>query len=434
MRSMRRFESSFPRSAGTFAALLISTLLTTAAAPGHWPNWRGPDANGSIATGEYPVQWDPANVHWKVKLPGKGSSSPIVWADHIYLTTPAEGQDAVMAFDLDGKTLWQTMLGPESPPKHRTLGSSSNASPVTDGEALYVYFKSGTLASLKLDGTVRWQINLVERFGREQLFWDAGTSPVLTDNTVVIARMHGGESWLAGFDKATGELKWQQPRNYETPTENDNGYSTPLVLQHGNRQALLVWGAEHLTAHQASDGKLLWSCGGFNPAGTEYWPAIATPVVVDDIVIVPVGRDDRPRQSRIHAVRLGGSGDVSDTHRLWKREDLGVFVSSPAAYQGRVYLLRHRGEVACLDPKTGQTIWEDAFPRTSAPYYSSPIIANGILYAAREDGVVFAARIGDSFQLLSENPMGERIVASPVPAKGRLLLRGDDHLFCVMAK
>ena len=90
-----------------------------------------------------------------------------------------------MAFDLDGKLLWQTMLGPESPPKHRTLGSSSNASPVTDGEALYVYFKSGTLASLKLDGTVRWQINLVERFGREQLFWDAGTSPVLTDQ-------HGG--------------------------------------------------------------------------------------------------------------------------------------------------------------------------------------------------------------------------------------------------
>ena len=246
--------------------------------------------------------------------------------------------------------------------------------------------------------------------------------------------MHGGESWLAGFDKATGELKWQQPRNYETPTENDNAYSTPLVFQHGNQQTLLVWGAEHLTAHSADDGQLLWSCGGFNPAGTEYWPAIATPVLVDDIVIVPVGRDDRPRQSRIHAVRLGGSGDVSDTHRIWKREDLGVFVSSPAAYQGRVYLLRHRGEVACLDPKTGQTLWEDAFPRTSAPYYSSPVIANGILYAAREDGVVFAARIGDKFQLLSENPMGERIVASPVPAHNRLLLRGDDHLFCVMAK
>jgi outer membrane protein assembly factor BamB len=433
---MRHFvyDRRFSTGPGTLAALLASTLLAAAVDPGHWPNWRGLHANGSITTGEYPVQWDADNVQWKFKLPGKGASCPIVGADHIYLTTPAEGQDAVMAFDFEGKSLWQTKLGPESPPKHRTLGSSSNASPITDGEALYVYFKSGTLASLKLDGTVRWQINLVERFGREQLFWDAGTSPVLTDNAVVIARMHGGQSWLAAFDKATGELIWQQPRNYKTPTENDNAYCTPLVFQRGNQQTLLVWGAEHLTAHQAVDGKLLWSCGGFNPAGTEYWPAIATPVMVDDIVIVPVGRDDRPGQSRVHAVRLGGSGDVSDTHRIWKREDVGVFVSTPAEYQGRVYLLRHRGEVTCLDPKTGQTFWEAAFPRTSAPYYSSPVIANGILYAAREDGVVFAARVGDKFQLLSENPMGERIVASPVPARNRLVLRGDEHLFCVSAE
>jgi outer membrane protein assembly factor BamB len=435
MRSMSLFAYLRPLPAGpsALAALLVSTVVTATADPNPWPQWRGPHANGSTAVGEYPVKWDADHVRWKVKLPGKGSSSPIVWADRIYLTTPAEGQDAVMAFDFSGQTLWQTKLGPESPPKHRTLGSSSNASPVTDGEALYVYFKSGTLASLALDGKVRWQINLVERFGRDQLFWDQGTSPVLTERHVVMARMHGGDSWLAGFDKATGELSWQQPRNYKTPTENDNAYSTPVVFRHGNQEALLVWGAEHLTAHQAMDGKLIWSCGGFNPAGTEYWPAIASPVIAGDLVIVPVGRDDRPRQSRIHAVRLGGNGDVSETHRAWKREDLGVFVSSPAEFEGRVYLLRHRGEVVCLDPKTGQSLWENAFPRTSSPYYSSPTIANGILYAAREDGVVFAARVGDRFEFLSENPMGERIVASPVPVQGHLLLRGDEHLFCVTA-
>ena len=431
--SLFEYLRRLPVGPGALAALLLATLSTANAGPNQWPHWRGPHANGSTTVGEYPVKWDAERVRWKVKLPGKGSSSPIVWADRIYLTTPAEGQDAVMAFDFSGQTLWQTKLGPESPPKHRTLGSSSNASPVTDGEALYVYFKSGTLASLTLDGKVRWQINLVERFGRDQLFWDQGTSPVLTDRHVVMARMHGGESWLAAFDKGTGELSWQQPRNYKTPTENDNAYSTPVVFRHDDQEALLVWGAEHLTAHRAVDGKLIWSCGGFNPAGTEYWPAIASPVIAGDLVIVPVGRDDRPRQSRIHAVRLGGSGDVSETHRAWKREDLGVFVSSPAEFQGRVYLLRHRGEVVCLDPKTGQSLWENAFPRASAPYYSSPTIANGILYAAREDGVVFAARVGDRFEFLSENPMGERIVASPVPVQGQLLLRGDEHLFCVSA-
>ena len=270
--------SGASRGPGAFAALLVSTLFATATAdPNPWPNGADRMPMAAPPSASIPVQWDADHVRWKVKLPGKGSSSPIVWADRIYLTTPAEGQDAVMAFDFDGKTLWQTMLGPESPPKHRTLGSSSNASPVTDGEALYVYFKSGTLASLALDGKVRWQINLVERFGRDQLFWDQGTSPVLTDRHVVMARMHGGESWLAGFDKATGELSWQQPRNYKTPTENDNAYSTPVVFRHGNQAG--PPGLGRRTSHRASghDGKLLWSCGGFNPAGTEYWPAIATP-------------------------------------------------------------------------------------------------------------------------------------------------------------
>lgn len=399
--------------------------------PGEWPNWRGPEGNASLTAGKYPVQWDATNVLWKVRLPGKGGSTPIVGSQRIYLTSPAEGQDAVLAFDFSGRQLWQTKLGAESKPKHQTLGSSANASPVTDGKGLFVYFRSGHFAALEFDGTVRWKTNLVERFGRDQLFWDQGTSPVVTDHAVVLARMHGGESWLAGFDKATGALRWQEARNYRTPVENDHGYSTPLLFPHEGKPALLVWGADHLTAHDASDGRLLWSCGGFNPEGTGYWPAIATHVIAGNMVIVPVGRDDRPGQARIHGIRLGGRGDVTVTHRAWKREDTGVFVASPAACQGRVYLLRHRGGVVCLDPATGNTVWSGAFPENKAPFYASPVIAGGLLYAAREDGVVFAARVGEKFELLGENPMGERIVASPVPVANRLLLRGDRHLFCV---
>ncbi|MBI5384461.1 MAG: PQQ-like beta-propeller repeat protein [Verrucomicrobia bacterium] len=416
------------------ACLLLVAAAAMAETPGEWPNWRGPEANASLATGKYPIKWDATNALWKVALPGKGGSTPIVRNQRIYLTVPSEGQDAVLTFDLSGRQLWQTKLGAESKPKHQTLGSSANASPATDGKGLFVYFRSGNFAALEFDGTVRWKINLVERFGRDQLFWDQGTSPIVTDQHVIMVRMHAGESWLAGFDKATGELRWQQPRNYKTATEGDHGYSTPLLFQHEGKPALLVWGAEHLTAHDAADGKLLWSCGGFNPEGTGYWPAIATPVIVGTMAIVPVGRDDRPGQARIHGIKLGGHGDVTATHRAWKREDTGVFVSSPAAYQGRVYLLRHRGGVVCLDPATGKTIWTGAFPEGKGPYYSSPVIAGGILYAAREDGMVFAARVGEKFELLGENPMGERIVASPVPVANRLLIRGDRHLFCVAGK
>ncbi len=415
-----------------YIVLSIASLLAVIATnskPGDWPAWRGPDATGSTATGEYPTRWSPGDAAWKVALPGKGTSTPIVWRDRIYLTTPSDGQDAVLALDRSGKQAWLVKLGPESPPRHRSLASSCNASPVTDGKGLFVRFRSGRLAALELDGKERWQVNLDEKYGPEQLFWDTGSSPALTEDCVVVSRMHHGESWVAGFDKKTGEQRWLQKRNYQTPVENDNGYTTPVLIEHQKRGAILLWGADRLTAHSATDGALLWSCSGFNPAGTGFWPAIATPVIADGIAIVPVGRDDRPGQARVHGIRLGGSGDVTATHRVWQRDDLGVFCCSPVVYKGRVYLLRHRGGVVCLDPATGKTIWENAFPRASSSFYASPLIANGILYAAREDGVVFAARVGDQFELLSENAMGEKIVASPVPTGNGLLIRGEQNLY-----
>jgi len=396
-----------------------------------WPNWRGPAGQGSTGSGRYPIRWNATNVLWKASLPGKGGSTPVVCGGRVFVTCPAEGRDAVLAFDLSGRNLWRTALGSESPPKHRTLGSSANASPVADAQGVYVYFRSGTLASLDTNGLVRWQVNIAERFGRDQLFWDQGSSPVLTSEHVVLVRMHGGESWVAGFDKRNGELRWRQLRSFTVPVENDNGYSTPLLFEHEGKPALLVWGADHLTAHAAADGRLLWSCGGFNPDQTGYWPAIATPVIVGNVAVVPVGRDDRPNQARVHGIRVDGRGDVTQTHRLWKREDVGVFVASPAATDGKVYLLRHRGGVVCLDPTSGQTLWTGAFPENRAPYYASPVVANGILYAAREDGAVLVARVVERFEFMAENSMGERIVATPVPAGDRLLLRGDKTLFCV---
>lgn len=409
--------------------LALVPVASVADGKGAWPSWRGPNGNGSISGGQYPTRWSAASPLWKVALPGKGTSTPIVHNERIYLTSPSSGQDAVLAFDMSGKLLWTTKLGPEMPPKHRTLGSSCNASPVTDGQLLFVYFKSGNFAALDFEGKVRWKHNLVERFGRDQLFWDQGSSPMVTDRHVVMLRMHSGESWLAGFDKGTGELKWKVERTYHVPTENDNGYTTPVPFQFGGEKALLVWGADHLTAHRAEDGKLLWSVSNFNPNGTGFWPAIATPVMAGDIAVIPVGRDDR-NQARTHGIRVSGSGE-GDARRVWKRDDVGVFVATPAEYNGRVYLLRHRGEIVCLDPTNGKTVWSHALPPGSSGYYSSPVIANGILYAAREDGMVFAARVEGQFQLLGENPMGERVIACPVPVANRLLIRGDNHLFCV---
>ena len=415
-------------------AILLSCGFNLIAAErtANWPRWRGPQDIGSIDNGNYPVQWKPDGVLWKSELPGKGCSTPIVWNQRIYVTAPVDGRDSLIALDWSGKRIWQTGFGKENPGKHRN-GSGCNPSPATDGESIFVEFKSGTLAAVSLEGKIRWQTNFVESFGKDTLFWDHGTSPVLTKKYVVKARMHKGESWLAAFDKTTGEMEWKVPRNYETPTEGDHGYATPLVIQHRGQEALLVWGAQHLTLHDVTNGKVLWTCGDFNPESKRLWPSIATPVVVGDIAVIAFGRNDRGIP-RLHGIRLGGQGDVTDTHRVWKRTDIGTFVPTPVAYQGKIYLVGDKGRIDCLDPVTGKTLWTDAFPKHRARFYGSPLIAGGKLYAPREDGVVFVADVKDGFKLLAENAMDEPVIASPVPTSNRLLIRGIRNLFCISAE
>ena len=409
---------------------MLATSL--AAETGDWPQWRGPHANGTVAATPLPTKVDAARVLWQAPLPGKGSSTPIVWQNTIYVTAPVNGKDALLAFDAAGKLAWQTTLGQEDKGRHRN-GSGANPSPVTDGKGVFVTFKSGTFAALNLDGSIRWQTNLVKTFGPVKLFWDYGTSPVLTEKHVVIARMHNGESWLAAFDKQTGELQWKTPRNYEVPREIDNGYTTPQVIRHEGREALLTWGAEHLTLHHAADGKLIWSCGNFNPTAASLWPAVASPVVANDVAVVCFGRADKG-QPRLHGVKLGGKGNVTGTHRLWLREDAGAFVPTPAEYQGKIYVLGDRGQVECLDPRTGKSHWVESLPRSSSNFYASPLIANGVLYAVREDGAFFTMRIDRGFKLLSETKFDDRVIASPIAAGDRLLVRGEANLYCIGAE
>jgi hypothetical protein len=155
--------------------------------------WRGPLGTGSVELGNFPARFGWQSYLWRTQLPGKGCSTPIVLNKRIYVTAPVDGRDALLCYDSDGKEQWRTVFGQENAGKHRN-GSGCNASPVADATTVFVYFKSGTFAAVELDGKVRWKSDLVERFGKTNLFWDHGTSPVLTEKYVVMARMHQGES------------------------------------------------------------------------------------------------------------------------------------------------------------------------------------------------------------------------------------------------
>jgi len=393
----------------------------------NWPQWRGPQGNGLAAAGVYPTQFSSdEKVVWKVELPGRGSSTPAVWDDHIFVTCPIGEQDALVCFSFAGKERWRKPLGPERKGKHRN-GSGSNPSPVTDGTHVVVYYKSGTVACLNFAGKVTWQINLQKKYGTDTLWWDLGTSPVLAAGNVVIAVMHEGDSFLVALHLENGKIAWKQERQYLCPEESDQSYTTPYVVELDGREVLVTWGADHLTGHEATTGQLLWQCGGFNPENQPAWRVIASPAVDSLVAVVPYGR----------AKFLAGidmrkaTGDITTSHRLWEKTQFGTDVPTPIIHGEQLLLLTDKGEVHCLNKMTGEEIWKEKLPRGKGKYYASPVLAGDTLYCAREDGVIFTCTLDDRLHVIHENDMGESLIATPIPLRGKLLIRGEKHLFLI---
>ncbi len=406
--------------------LLLSFVATTAVAAEAWPSWRGPTQNGVAAGKSYPATWSGSeNLKWKIALPGKGSSSPIVWEDRIVITYGIDGQNAVGCFDRQGQQLWQKTLGKEVPGKNKKA-TGSNPSPVTDGEHIFAYFKSGDLAAFDFDGKVVWQMNLQKEYGEDTLWWDLGTSPVLTKDNVVVAVMQTGPSYLVALNKKSGKVAWKQDRNLGAPEEAAQAYSTPVVFDHEGQEQIVVLGADHVTCHTAVDGKELWRVGGLNPTQHKYFRSISGPVVDSGIVVAPYARG-----ATITGIKLGGSGDVTKTHIVWTRDDLGADVPTPAATAGKAYICTDKGNVVCIDVKTGKTEWSVETEKNRNAYSGSPILAGGKVYVTREDAKVFVVDTAEK-KLASANEIeGELAVATPAFVDGTILLRTLEHLYLI---
>jgi outer membrane protein assembly factor BamB len=410
-------------------ATLTMMLSMPAFGDDHWPQWRGPLGTGVAAEGDYPETFSAEEgLMWKVALPGRGSSTPAVWGEKVLVTCSIDGQDGLVCYDLKGEEKWRRQFGDERAGKHRN-GTGSNPSPATDGEHVVVYFKSGNLACLDLDGNPKWKINLQDLHGEDTLWWDLGTSPILAGDKVIVAVLQAGDSYLAAFQLADGSLAWKQPRTYERPEESDQAYTTPQIVEIDGRDVLVTWGADHLTGHDPATGKLLWECGGFNPENQGYWRVIASAAISDGMAIVPYGRGEY-----LAGVRLGGQGDVTKSNRVWEKrgKGIGADVPTPVVVGKRAYVLSDSGRILCLDVQTGDEIWTANLPRNRNRFFASPVMAGDKLYLAREDGMVFVGRVNEKgFELLGENAMGEQLIATPVPVDDTVILRGAEHLFRV---
>jgi len=422
--------------------LLVCLASASPLLADNWPNWRGPALDGVAAGTGYVTSWSPTeNVLWRVKLPGLGASTPAVWDDKVIVTCAIDGKDAAICLDRNGKEVWRSTLNPEKPGKHKKA-TGSNPSPVTDGKNVWVYYKSGELVCLRMNnGSIAWQTNLQERFGKDTLWWDLGTSPVLSARAVIVAVMQSGPSYLVAFDRLTGKPLWKHDRMLTAPEEAAQSYSTPVVVKGDPKkkepkEMLVVLGADHVTAHDAATGRELWRVGGLNPAGDKFFRSIASPVVAGDFVIAPYARGNT-----ITGIRRGGAGDVTASHVAWIRKDIGSDVPTPATKDGRLIVCTDKGVVACLDAPSGATLWTGELPKNRNAYSSSPVLMEGMdgkIIVTREDGhstiVAAPATQADSFSVIGEGSLDEMTVATPVCVDGQIFLRTHDSLWCIGKK
>ena len=400
----------------------------------NWQQWRGSGANGVAEQGNYPTIFSSADdLLWKTKLPGAGGSTPIVWEDHIILTSGVgegdEAEDGVFCYDWEGNQLWEVKLGKQVAGKH-PRGSGSNPSAITDGERIFVLFKSTTLAALDFDGNVLWKTNLQDTYGDITFWWDFGTSPVLAEGNVVVAVMNEGQSYLLALEQSTGEIAWKVDRNYTCSPETAQSYTTPLVVKDGKQTTIIVWGADHLTGHDATTGELTWSYSGFNPGQKQYWRTIASPGISDGVAVVPYGRG-----RFLAGMKINGEGYMTEKDFLWAKSGIGTDVATPVTSKGKVYMVNFSGKLWCLDILTGEELWQTKLPDVKGLFYSSPTLAGNMLYMCSDDGSFYVGEISDTgIKILTHTKFEDNFAASPVLVQDKLLIRGTKNLYCIGPK
>lgn len=410
-----------------FSCLLLLCLASNLHAD-NWPSWRGPFGDGSAVNSGYPTEWSlDKNIAWHLEMPGKSGSTPLVWEQHIILTSVVDGKNVVTCLNRNGEKQWEKTLGEARPGKHKKA-SGANPSPITDGQQVFVYFKSGDLAALDFEGNVKWQHNLQDKYGEDTLWWDLGTSPVLTDKHVVVTCMQSppSPSYLAAFDKESGEQAWFVERELGAPKEAAQSYSTPIVTKYEGEEQIIVLGADYVTCHKAANGEEIWRVGTLNPKQEQYWRSIASPALTENIVLAPYARGDT-----LTAIKMGGKGDVTKSHVLWTKEGLSSDVPTPAATHGSTVVLTDRGTVAMLNAETGDVIWSTDMEKNRNKFSTSPVWA-GNIYVVREDAKTFVLN-DKTGEVISSNSLGddEFAVATPVFVDGMILLRTIDHLYCI---
>ena len=425
-----------PRSSILVLTLLLAFSASVITRADNWPAWRGPEGTGVCAEKNLPLRWSTNdNVRWRVPLPDRGNSTPIVWGKFVFVTQAIEkdGRRELMCFDRrDGKLLWARGTNYEGKePTHETNPSGSG-SPVTDGERVVAWFGSAGLYCYDFDGQELWHRDL----GPQRHIWGYGASPVLHGGLCLLNFGPGEPSFLLAVDKKTGKDVWKLAEPNADDGEKKPGqekaqwvgsWSTPVVVNTGAREEMLLSWPKRLVAFEPKTGKELWSCGGLNPL-------VYTSPLYDrtkNIVVAMGGYNGMAL-----AVKAGGSGDVTESRRLWHHPKTKQRIGSGVIYGGHIYIHNDPGVAECWELETGRLVWEERLrgAAASADSWSSIVLAGERLYVINKGGDTFVLRASPKFEVLATNSIGEATLASLAPSDGELFIRTHKNLWCVGAK
>jgi outer membrane protein assembly factor BamB len=405
-----------------------AALLASWAAAADWPQFRGPGGQGTSSEQGLPTKWSNTdNIVWKVELPGAGTSSPIFVGDKIFLTCYSgynePGQRGGNQEDLkrqvvclsrtSGKQIWAKEVPSKLPEQERIRDDHGYASntPASDGKLVFAFFGKSGVFAFDLNGKQLWHADV----GDELNGWGSAASPVLFENLVIVNASVESDS-LVALNKATGKEVWRASGIRES-------WNTPLLLPaSGGKTELIVSVPGKVQAHDPRTGEIIWTCDSGNR--TYMVPS----VVAEGGVVYSIG--GRPSSSV--AVKAGGRGDVTDSHRRWVGQK-GSIVSSPVLHNGHLYWAHEsQGILYCAEAETGKIVYEERLNR-AGQFYASPVLADDKIYYVTRTGRTFVVAAEPEYKLLATNDLGVRDTfnASPVVADGHLFLRSDKHLYCI---
>jgi outer membrane protein assembly factor BamB len=427
----------------------VSCVFVATLGAGQWPDWRGPSGSRVSSETGLPVRWsDTDNVAWKASLTGLGISSPIVFKDLVFVTSQVGSGDVrpgprlvqggnpleageralatgssrdgkvifvVTAFDRSsGRRRWETEFPAEGPltsvhEKHNL----ASPSPVTDGERVYAWFATGQIVALDLAGKLVWKKHLGAEYGPFEINWGHGSSPVVYKDRVILLCYHERRSYLLALDSKTGEVRWKA----DAPA-GVTSYSTPLVIETGGKTHIVVNSSGGVTGHDFSTGARLWQFDEPNR-----FP-IPTPVFHDGVIFLSRGY----RSSPFMAIRPDASANGSTPTVVWRIASGAPYISSIIYYNGLIYMTGDVGVLTIVDAKTGERVHQE---RVGGVYTASPVAGDGKVYLVSEDGETIVLAAGRTPTILARNRLNARQLASPAIAGGRLFFRSDNALYAV---